>query len=102
MRRGALVLLLGAALTPGCVTAKGCADDLPAGLRADVIRYAVDKGLCGLPKLPQDQWALAMGAGTPYEEMTPERRREVARYAVGFADCINERVTIPGLSLPVR
>jgi hypothetical protein len=35
---------------------------------------------------------LALGVGTPYSEMTEERRQELARWATGYALCITERI----------
>jgi len=90
--RRALTALLLSTLA-GCVSARDCAGAIPEDLRADVLRFVIDRGLLTADVIPEPDLAFALGAGgLPYEELDPERRRRVAMYATGYSSCVKERV----------
>jgi hypothetical protein len=90
MRRLAFVAALLA--LPACVSAVDCAASIPADLRADTIRYALERGLCRRGDVPTEDLSLGLGAGRPYEALDEERRRQVALHATGYGACLHERV----------
>ena len=94
--RVAIVLVL--ALT-SCVSARNCATSIPDDLRADAIRFALDRHLVEMRLVPRDDVSLALGAGTSYAAQPESRRDRVAPYAAGYASCILERVN-PDRQLP--
>jgi len=77
----------------GCVSAIDCVNDIPEDLRADVLRYVVDRKLCQADLMPRDDYAFAVGGGgRRYETLDEERRRLVSLYATGYTNCLNNRV----------
>jgi len=89
-RAAALVLV--AALT-ACVSGRDCVGAMPAGFRADVMRFVVERGLCARELLPREDFDLALGGeGRPYDSLDDERKRLVALYANGYVRCITDRI----------
>jgi hypothetical protein len=76
----------------GCVSANGCAESIPEDLRADAIRFALDRELVKPELVPHDALTLGYEKGRPYEELSEDRRRLLAPYAVNYATCLRERV----------
>lgn len=87
-----LAALAAALALGGCVSATDCMTAIPDDLRADVLRYVMDKELVDLYRMPRAAQEIAWQRGTPYTELTPERRRQLAPHAVNYASCIRERV----------
>lgn len=83
------VLLLAPA---ACVSGRDCVKSIPENMRADAIRFALDRGLCAPKLLSRADEALALGAGKSYASMTEARRTQLAPYAVGYAACLKDRV----------
>ena len=86
-----VVVVALAAAPAGCVRAADCAGRIPPHLRADAIRWAIDRRLVPQEMVPRDDEALALGQGTPYEALGEHRRNEVAPHAAGYGSCILER-----------
>lgn len=89
---GARASLLFLAALPACVSGRDCAPAVPDAVRADAIRFALDRGLVLQKILPREDLALALGAGRPYAELGEAERTEISRWAAGYAACINERI----------
>jgi hypothetical protein len=87
--RIALVAVLGLA---GCISGRDCVNAIPGELRADAIRYALDAQLVGSGDIPDTDHALALGAGTPIQQLTDARKAQLARYVAGYADCVKDRI----------
>jgi len=87
------IAVLAAALLGGCVTATECETSIPAELRADTMRYVIDQELLDRGLMPRDAVTLGYSQGTPYRQLSDDRRRLLAPYAVGYATCIRERVS---------
>jgi hypothetical protein len=91
VRRAAAVLLVAA--LAACISGRDCVNDIPADLRADVLRFVVDQRLCPIRLMPEADYAFAVGGGgRRYEDLDVDRRRVVAKYANGYAACITDRV----------
>jgi len=89
--RLAFVVLAAAALG-GCVTATECESSIPEEIRADTMRYVLDQELVDRSLMPQAAIALGYEKGTPFKQLSDDRRRRLAPYAVGYSSCIRERV----------
>ncbi len=77
----------------GCVSGRNCVNAIPEDLRADVLRFVVDRNLCRTELMPRDDYWFALGGGgIRYEELDADRRRRVSLYATGYANCITNRV----------
>jgi hypothetical protein len=85
-------MLVTVAALPACVSSRDCAPAVPAEVRADVIRYVLDREMVDPSLLSQDDLALGLGAGRPYSELDDASRAKLFRWAAGYADCINDRV----------
>lgn len=83
-----------ALLAPGCVSAKGCLDDVPAALRADVARTALERGFLERDRMPEADFDLAI-TGTSDEFLPPERAAVVRRHALSYAHCVQDHLRVP-------
>jgi hypothetical protein len=91
-RLGCAAIVLAAAA--GCVSALDCVNDIPEDLRADVLRYVVDRKLCKTDLMPEADYAFAVGGGgRRYETLDDDRRRLVSLYATGYTNCLTNRVS---------
>ena len=88
--RPAIALFVVIGVLAGCVSATDCAEAIPAQLRADAVRFVIDRRLAGESLIPEDERISAMSTGTPYREMSQERRRLIAPYAAGYASCVSD------------
>lgn len=86
------LLVLAAAALGGCVSATDCGLSVPEEFRADVFRYVLDQELVDRAKVPLPAISLAYEQGCPFKELSEDRRRRLAPYAVGYASCLRERV----------
>jgi hypothetical protein len=80
------------AVLASCVSGRDCAKAIPEDLRADAIRFALDRGLVEGELVPRGDYALALGAGLPYAQLGEDRRALLSRWAAGYSSCIKERV----------
>lgn len=85
-------LLAALVLSAGCVSASECTDRVPEAIRADVLRFVVDRELVDTKLMTREDFALAMGAGRPYGSLSEAERNELSRWAAGYASCLRERV----------
>jgi hypothetical protein len=90
MRRA--IAVLAAVLLASCVTATQCEESIPVELRADTMRYVIDQQLLDEGLMPREALTLGYSQGTPYLQLTEDRRRLLARYAVAYSSCIRQRV----------
>jgi len=84
-------LLLSALALPACESARDCLENVPPDLRADTVRYVLDKSLLARSYFTQDEVALGLGAGTPPERLAPEREALVVPRAIGLTECVRDR-----------
>jgi hypothetical protein len=87
------IAVFAAALLGGCVSATDCMTSIPEEIRADTMRYVLDQQLVDRALLPKEAISLGFEKGTPFRDLTDDRQRELAPYAVGYATCIRERVS---------
>jgi hypothetical protein len=86
--------LLAAALVAvgGCVSGRDCALAIPQEMRADTIRYALDRGMVKRDLIPREDLWLALGAGTAAAALTDARRVEIAPHVAAYTSCVKERI----------
>lgn len=87
-----LALLLPLLLCAGCVSGSDCALAIPEEMRADAIRWAIDKGLVKNGQAPEQDVSLGLGAGRAYKDLTEARRTALAPYVTGYAQCVHDRI----------
>ncbi len=94
MIRRAIALAVASASLAACVSAQECAPAIPADVRADVMRFVVDRNLVDVKLIPREDYALGLGGGRPYAQLDDDRRRRVAMYASGYVSCVKERAEL--------
>jgi len=86
---GAVLASLALSALAGCSSGLDCIDNVPPELRADTVRYVVDTGMTAENSVPRRDRELGRAQGTLFNEMTAERKKEIARYALGYSHCLS-------------
>ena len=84
-----LVLTLALALT-GCRTAGHCLREVPEAMRADALRYALDKELFAVGHMPESELELAHTRGRPAATLSAEEASRIRPWAMRYSHCMRD------------
>lgn len=80
----ALLLLVVA----GCANATNCIERVPEKVRADVIRFVVERGMLTEDEVPRSDLEYGREYGRDPSTYTGAEVRELSKYALGYSHCV--------------